>query len=130
MKIEHFWVFVVAAVVLLFLFFRGFGEELPVPGKALNPKLCLNTSECGVGLECINQQCTNPYPKEGICDGKKVLEYGMPTYHLDPKMQHMNSLGCVVDNQCNAWKPLAALKNNITTECCTNSEICYNDPSS
>lgn len=117
------WVGLVVLGMLLYTL-RGWGPELPYPGQELR-KSCDTISDCDPSYSCVNSRCINEYPKEGECRGRTVTEWGRPTYHLDPKMQHMKGMDCWVPGQCQTWVPQAFEGDIQKLECCINTGVCY-----
>lgn len=95
---------IIIVFFLLIILFPGWSEFLPMPGEELT--------------------LSSEYPEEGMCGEKEVINYGLPSYHLDQNMEHMNSLKCANSMQCNEWKP-ESYKGDETLFCCMNEGFCY-----
>lgn len=94
--------------------------ETITPGQELQAE-CIMDNDCDPDEVCEMGKCIYIYPKEGTCNGRHVILYGRPSFHLDPAMQHMIGMPCSTFSQCTNWPPEAA---EGLTECCLNTGLC------
>jgi len=71
----------------------------------------------------VSTQDTTPASWEGECANGVIVTYvGKPLYDLDPEMEHMWGMDCMMDNQCRVWSPIP-VRDDL--RCCAKTGVCY-----